>query len=139
MKIVKQWNNEDSEFIRKNVIEHNMASLPEEVKSPVENVSFVVRDENEQIVGGVTGTMFWQHLHVDFLWVDELIREDGYGTKLMKEMEQWAREKKCRLMVVDTFSFQAPGFYRKLGFQEFGVVEDHPKGYKQYYFEKRLS
>jgi GNAT superfamily N-acetyltransferase len=60
------------------------------------------------------------------------------GSQLLNEIEQLAKEKGCRLICLDTFSFQAPGFYKKHGYKVFGVLEDHPKGFNQYFLEKRL-
>ncbi|WP_088013510.1 GNAT family N-acetyltransferase [Gottfriedia acidiceleris] len=138
MKIVQQWIQEDSDFIRKKVIEFNAKNLPNELVAPSENISFVVRNEQEEIVGGITGRMYWHHLSIDFLWVSEEYRHEGFGSQLINQMEEFAIENGCRLIKVDTFSFQAPKFYKKHGFKVFGKIEDHPKGYNQYYFEKRL-
>ncbi len=125
MKIVQQWVQEDSDYIRE--------------KTPSEKVSFIVRNEKEEIVGGVTAIIFWHHVHVDFLWVSEEYRHEGYGTKLIKLIEEFAIEKECRLINLDTFSFQAPAFYKKHGYKVIGVSEDHPKGHNHYYLEKRLK
>lgn len=138
MHISKQEVQEDREFIRNKVIEHNGASLPEEQKSPKEGISFIARDENGEIIGGVTGTAYWGHMHIDFLWVDPEVRGQRIAEQLMQQMEEYSRTQNYSLMVVETFSFQAPGFYRKQGFQEFGVLEDHPKGHSKHFFEKRL-
>jgi hypothetical protein len=54
-------------------------------------------------------------------------------------MEAAALEKGCRLIFLDSFSFQAPEFYKKNGFEVFGKIEDHPKGYDQYFLIKRLE
>ncbi|PEJ57473.1 GNAT family N-acetyltransferase [Bacillus sp. AFS002410] len=138
MKIVKQWVQEDSDFIRKKVIEYNSNNLPDEKNAPSENVSFVIRNDQDDIVGGITGRIYWHHLSIEFLWVSEDYRHEGFGSNLIKQMEEFAIEKDCRLIKVDTFSFQAPAFYKMHGYKVFGVIEDHPKGYNQYYFEKRL-
>lgn len=138
LKIIQQENQEDRDFIRSKVIEHNRESLPGEAKKEFGQISFIARDEEGNIIGGITGTYFWQNMHIDFLWVDTAARGQRIAEQLMQRMEEYAREKKCRLMIVDTFSFQAPGFYAKQGFLEFGVVEDHPAGHSQHYFEKRL-
>ncbi|MFB7139199.1 GNAT family N-acetyltransferase [Gottfriedia sp. NPDC056225] len=138
MKIVKQWVQEDSDFIRKKVIEYNSNNLPDEKNVLSENISFVIRNDQEDIVGGITGRIYWHHLSIEFLWVSEDYRHEGFGSKLIKQMEEFAIEKDCRLIKVDTFSFQAPEFYKNHGFKVFGVIEDHPNGHNQYYFEKRL-
>ncbi len=139
MKITKQWDQADNQFIRRKLIDYNGSCLPKETKNPFENVSFVLRNEKEESVGGITGTIFWAHLHIDLLWVDERFRSKGYGLQLMEQMEAYARTQGCRLILLDTFSFQAPEFYKRLGFQVLGTVEDHPKGYQLYYLEKRLT
>ncbi len=97
MNIVEQWKQKDSDFIRKKVIEHNMRELPENLKTPNENISFVLKDESGNINGGITANMFWHHMHVEFLWVDENLRGEGYGRVLLEKMEQLALKKGCRL------------------------------------------
>lgn len=139
MKITMGQDRKDSELIRQKVIEHNMNMLPDEVKTPVEHMNFVLRDEAGTIQGGLTATVFWGHLHVDFLWVDESLRGQGQGSALIEQMEQAAKEKSCRLITLDTFSFQAPDFYKRNGYEVFGVLEDHPKGFSQYFLQKRLD
>ncbi|WP_459503008.1 GNAT family N-acetyltransferase [Bacillus sp. C1] len=128
----------DSEYIKNKVIQYNMSVLPGEVKQTLEHVSVVLKDDAGKIFGGITGTMYFYHLHIDFLWIDESVRQEGYGSQLLHKIEEIAKEKNCRLILLDSFSFQAPGFYKKHGYREFGVVEDHPKGYSQHFLEKRL-
>lgn len=139
MNLSDQWNPQDSEFIRNKVIEHNMKNLPDEAKSPVEQLSFILKDDGGTILGGITATTFWRHLHVDFLWVDERLRGQGQGQALLEKMERAAKDKGCRLITLDTFSFQAPGFYKRNGYEVFGMLEDHPKGFKQYFLQKRIT
>ena len=139
MKITQQWNQEDSDYIRKKVIEHNLSKLPDEVKHPVKNISYVLRDEENRILGGITGTIFWYHLHIDFLWVDESLRGEGYGKELLAKIEDFARENNCKLIQLDTFSFQAPNFYQKFGYEVVGIIKEHPTiENQQYYLSKRL-
>lgn len=139
MEITQQEIAEDRDFIRKKVIEHNNASLPEEEKSQFEQMSFIVRNDAGEIIGGLTATGFWRHLHIDFLWVAPEARGQRIAEKLMAQAEVYARSKGHRLMVVDTLSFQAPEFYKKQGFSEFGVIADFPEGHSHHYFEKWLN
>lgn len=97
-----------------------------------------MKNEKEEIVGGITAITFWHHVHVDFLWVSEEYRHEGYGSNLMNLIEEFAIEKECRLIKLDTFSFQAPNFYKKHGYKVIGVSKGHPKGHNHYYLEKRL-
>jgi hypothetical protein len=38
-----------------------------------------------------------------------------------------------------TFTFQAPAFYAKHGFEVIAVVDDHPRGHKNLLMRKRLG
>ncbi|RWZ58603.1 GNAT family N-acetyltransferase [Halobacillus fulvus] len=139
MDIVKQWKTEENDFIRKKVIEHNMKQLPDELKTPNENISFILKDDAGNIQGGITLNMFWHHMHIDFLWVNERLRGEGYGRALLEKAEEFAQERGCRFIYLDTFSFQAPEFYKSNGYEVFGVLEDHPKGFNQYFLQKRFE
>lgn len=140
MIITQQWDQKDSEYIRKKVIEHNLSNLPDDVKHPVKNISFILRDEEGEILGGITGTVFWCHLHIDFLWVDKSLRGKGYGKELLLKIEDFAKENKCNLIQLDTFSFQAPAFYQKYGYEVVGMIDEHPiKESQQFYLKKKLG
>ncbi|MDX9667931.1 GNAT family N-acetyltransferase [Pseudomonas sp. P5_152] len=104
-----------------------------------QEIALLVRDEHsEAILGGLYGKMFYQWLFIDLLSVQEQLRGQGIGARLMHMAEQLARDKGCIGMYLDTFEFQAPGFYSKLGFTEVGQIVDYPPGSKRYFFQKRL-
>ncbi|MGQ8812521.1 GNAT family N-acetyltransferase [Bacillus sp. NA_165.1] len=138
MKHIENGTRIEGEYIKNKVIQYNMSILTDEVKQPMEEVSLVVKNEEGKIFGGVTGTMYFYHPYIDFLWVDKSARHDGWGSQLLHKIEEIAKEKGCRLILLDSFSFQAPEFYKKHGYREYGIVEDHPKGHSQHFFEKRL-
>lgn len=138
MRIIQESNEEVSQYIRERLIAYNAEQLPAEVKSKKETAAFTVRDEAGRIVGGVTCTLFWQHMHIDFLWVEETKRKEGLGAKLLAEAENFAKQKGARLIKLDSFSFQAPRFYEKHGYTVYGKLEDHPVGHTQYFLVKRL-
>ncbi len=79
MKIERTDNQSDKEYIREKLIEYNMSQLPDHLKTPKESICFTVSSEDGDIVGGLTGTMYWQHVHIDFLWVHEDYRSKGTG------------------------------------------------------------
>ncbi|MBV9813184.1 MAG: GNAT family N-acetyltransferase [Acetobacteraceae bacterium] len=89
--------------------------------------------------GGFWGCTLFGWLSIQMLVVPPALRGSGIGTALMLTAEAEARARGCRGAYVDTFSFQAPGFYRKLGYREFGVLRDLPPGYEQVFFCKRLD
>ena len=107
--------------------------------STQEPVALLVRDESGEILGGLHGRVFYQWLYIDLLSVPEQARGQGMGTQLMQMAEDLAREKECIGIWLDTFDFQAPEFYRKLGYSELGQITDYPPGHKRFFFQKRLK
>ncbi|MHC8338640.1 GNAT family N-acetyltransferase [Pseudomonas sp. HLT2-19-2] len=103
-----------------------------------EPIALLVRDDNDEILGGLYGRVFYQWLYIELLSVPEQARGQGMGTKLMQMAEDLAREKECIGVWLDTFDFQAPAFYKKLGYSEFGQIADYPPGHKRFFFQKRL-
>ena len=77
-------------------------------------------------------------LTIDMLWVEEVHRGRGHATALMEEAEQEARRRGATDCVLDTFSFQAPRFYRNRGYREFGRLDDFPAGHRRHYMTKSL-
>jgi GNAT superfamily N-acetyltransferase len=76
-------------------------------------------------------------LFIRYLWVSDSLRGRGIGRELMAGAEAHALERGCHSAWVDTFSFQAPGFYPKLGYEVFGEL-DYPPGHKRIFLRKRL-
>jgi GNAT superfamily N-acetyltransferase len=94
--------------------------------------------ERETIVAGLAGETYSGWLFIRYLWVSETLRSKGIGRELMSGAEARAFERGCHSAWVDTFSFQAPGFYRTLGYEVFGEL-DYPPGRKRIFFQKRLA
>lgn len=84
---------------------------------PIEPFAFFIRDEKSQVVGGCNGNIGYGWVYVDQLWVNESLRGQGYGTKLMQAVERLAREKDCISAAVNTMDWEALDFYKKLGFK----------------------
>jgi GNAT superfamily N-acetyltransferase len=72
------------------------------------------------------------------LVVPAALRGQGLGAALLHAAEAEARAGCCRGAHVDSFSFQAVGFYEKCGYVQFGLLPDYPPGYSQHYLFKRL-
>ncbi|NMX73370.1 GNAT family N-acetyltransferase [Pseudomonas sp. WS 5532] len=107
---------------------------------PSETVGILLRDPaSQEVVGGLYGEISFGWLFIELLSIPDQMRTQGTGTRLMRAAEDLARERSCEGIWLDTFSFQAPGFYRKQGFTEFGHIADFPPGHKRHFFHKRLS
>ncbi|HEX8906994.1 MAG TPA: GNAT family N-acetyltransferase [Longimicrobiaceae bacterium] len=104
-----------------------------------QTIRFFLRDAAGTVAGGLIADMLWGWMFVQVLWVAEAHRGGGHGTALMRRAEDEARRRGCRAMWLDTFTFQAPEFYRKLGFTEFGRLGDFPPGYARHFMMKPLD
>ena len=103
-----------------------------------QRLCFVVRAPDGEIVGGVIGATYWEWLHLDLIWLREEVRGHGYGHRLLTAAEEEARRRGARNAYLDTFSFQAPGFYRDHGYVVFGQLDDFPPGHQRYFLRKPL-
>ncbi len=99
---------------------------------------FVLRGPDHEIVGGVIGATYWNWLHVDLMWVKEELRGQGYGQQLLQLAEDEARRRGAKNAFLDTFSFQAPDFYKKYGYEIFGTLANFPTGHQRFYLTKAL-
>ncbi|MET9430865.1 GNAT family N-acetyltransferase [Streptomyces sp. NPDC003036] len=95
--------------------------------------------ETGEVVGGLTGWTWGGLGAVDMLWVREDQRGTGLGSRLMRAAEDEARRRGCGRMTVSSYTFQAPPFYRRLGYVETGRVRGVPGGHVDVYFEKPLE
>ncbi len=77
-------------------------------------------------------------LYIDVFWLDESVRRQGWGEKILQTAEEEARGRGCHRVYLDTLDFQALPFYQKYGYSVFGVLDDFPLGHKRYYLQKAL-
>ena len=99
----------------------------------------LARDADGELAGGVSGRTLYGWLLIHVVWVREDLRGTGLGARLMTLAEAEAIRRGCTGAQVDTVTFQAPGFYTRLGYREVGTVKDFPPGYRRHFFEKRLQ
>jgi GNAT superfamily N-acetyltransferase len=92
-----------------------------------------------EILGGLWGETMFSHLHVDVLFVPEALRGMGVGRRMMSQAEDEAVRRGCCGAWLDTFSFQARGFYERLGYTVFGTIEDCPPGHSRLFLKKALG
>ncbi|MDQ1020340.1 GNAT family N-acetyltransferase [Streptomyces afghaniensis] len=104
-----------------------------------EPLSVRVTDEAGDLIGGLTAWTWGSLPCVDMLWVRADQRHAGWGGRLMRAAEEEAVRRGCTDMTVSTYSFQAPGFYPRLGFRERARIEGVPGGHEDVCFHKRLS
>lgn len=88
-------------------------------------VAFVANDK-ECFAGAIVAGLFWGALHIKYIYVESEYRGKGVGALLMEYALKYGRDKACPFAFVETMSFQALDFYRKIGFE----LEFTRSGYK---------
>ena len=104
-----------------------------------EPLAVFLYDDGGKIVGGLAGRIWDGVLDISILWVHEEHRGEGYGRRLMAAAEAEGVKRGCELAELRTFEYQAPEFYRRLGYEEYNVVEGWPRGHRRHFFRKRLG
>ena len=105
----------------------------------IEALAVLLKDEAQRTIGGLWGTTVFRWLVVEYVLVPDECRGLGIGRDLMQRAEAIARQRNCIGIWLDTYTFQARGFYEKLGFTVFGAVEEHPPGQQRLFLKKRLT
>jgi GNAT superfamily N-acetyltransferase len=101
--------------------------------------NFVLRSARGEVLGGLLAVIWGEWLRVGVLWVSEVARRQGHGSRLLQAAESYARERGCLGVFLDTFSFQARPFYERHGYAVFATQEDNPKGHARHFLEKRFA
>lgn len=104
-----------------------------------ETVASFVNSEAGYVVGGILGEINWGWMHIRGLWVDETIRNGGWGTTLLDSLEQYALSKGISNVRLETTTFQALDFYLKAGYSVFGELPNMPMGHISYFLQKQLG
>jgi GNAT superfamily N-acetyltransferase len=99
----------------------------------------VTHPESGEVLGGLFGATGYGYLHVDMLFVPESLRGAGLGSRLMQQAEDEAARRGCRGSYLDTFDFQARGFYERIGYTVFGQIDDMPAGHTRFFLRKSLD
>ena len=126
----------DVQYLEDRIYEFNSAATG---ITDGEWLTIFVRDDDHRIVAGISGNTWGGCAEIRQFWVEEARRKQGLGTRLLRAAEQEARRRGCGQMLLMTFSFQAPTFYAKHGFEVMAVVDDHPRGHKNLLLRKRLG
>lgn len=99
----------------------------------------VARSDTSEVLGGLFGATAYGYLHVDMLFVPQSLRGHGLGSRLMQQAEDEALRRGCNGAYLDTFDFQARGFYERIGYTVFGQIDDMPPGHTRFFLRKLLA
>ena len=106
--------------------------------SSVKNNNFLAFD-NDKLIGGAIGFVEFNWYFLDLLYIDEEYRNRNIGTNLIKEIEKFALEEHLTGVRMETWNFQAKGFYEKNGYSVFGEIKDCPPGTIDYHLKKEFK
>jgi GNAT superfamily N-acetyltransferase len=127
---------DEATYVRNQLIAFNAKHVP---NGTYEEINLCMKNDSGAVIAGLNGAICWNWMEIDILWVDETHRGEGMGSLLLAEAERIARDNQCSFIKLNTFSFQAPDFYRKYGYEVIAIIEDAPDGYRHYFFKKQLD
>ena len=130
------WPREAAAVVDLGLDTHNNTAAP---LQDVQALACIAQDADGSVRGGAMGRTWGQCCELQQLWVDETLRLQGQGRRLMQAFEQAAMARGCTTFYLDTFSFQAPDFYRALGYQPVLTLSGYTGGVEKYTMLKRLS
>ncbi|UCI28237.1 GNAT family N-acetyltransferase [Mesorhizobium sp. B2-8-5] len=96
-------------------------------------------DDAGKVLGGLWGRTEMGLLFLDMFFLPEHLRGQSHGTRLLALVEAEAKRRGCSGAVVETSSFQAPGFYTRHGYQEFGRVDFGVGGHARIFLHRHLA
>ncbi len=130
---------QEVDLIHARLEEYNRLQTNGEYDEPGAEISLVLKSPEGTVIGGITASTIFRVMHLEALWVSKEHREQGHGSRLVLQAEQVGFEKGCVASQTQSFSFQAPGFYQKIGYQVLGIYDGYPDGITEYTLMKRLG
>lgn len=138
-------NNECKNIIHTNLRKNNIKkckwlknNVSENIELPtIKQKNFLAFDDNK-LIGGAIGFIEYNWYFLDLLYLNEEYRGKNIGTKLIKKIEEYAIKENLTGIRMETWDFQARGFYEKNGYTVFAEIKNCPPGTVDYYLKKEL-
>lgn len=127
---------EDAQFLEDQLYDFNSAQTG---RDDGQLFAFLVRNEKQEIVAGLSGWTWAYACEIRTLWVHPTWRGQGYGRDLLKSAEQEAQARGCSVMLISSYSFQAPAFYQKVGYTLAWQLNDFPPGHSYCFLVKHFT
>lgn len=136
---IKRVNEEDSRIGKFIDEEFSAYGEQDNVDLNYNEFCFIAESDDGEILGVITGRAYYNELHIDDLIIYKSHRKCGLGSKLVSAVEeafQNAGYDKITLMI---FGFQAPEFYKRLGYTIEFIREDKNSNLYKYFLAKHIT
>ncbi len=124
----------DNDVVKEGLIKSYEAQFGERDKE----LSIFLKSDSGKVFGGIQAIFDSEAIYIEALWIEENLRKQGYGKKLLAAAEGEAIENGCRFSLVDTWDFQAEEFYLKNGYEKIGELENYWHGHSKLFLRKKL-
>lgn len=101
-------------------------------------LSIFLKRNDGTIYAGLHGHSWAGVCEIKTLWIADSERGKGLGSRLLAAAEEEARRRGCHVIHLASFTFQAPDFYERHGFQQLVRLEDFPRGQANILLAKTL-
>ena len=125
----------DKQDIYEELLKYNLEHIE---SKDVQELGIFLENEEGIKEAGLIGKTHGNWLIIDYLWVSENLRGKDIGSEIINKAEAEAKLRGCKYVFLNTFSFQAEGFYLKLGYQKIFALDEYPVTGKRHYFIKKL-
>jgi GNAT superfamily N-acetyltransferase len=103
-------------------------------------LAVLVRDPaSHDVIGGILARTSLGLLFIDLVFLPESLRGQQIGTRMLRLVEEEAVRRGCRAAVLYTINFQAPEFYERHSWREFGRIPCDPPGTSRVFMTKDLD
>lgn len=136
--ITLESNDSDYNHVCNQLYEYNVRATNGLLKQPGKDINLYLKDESDQVVGGLFCETWLLGLYLDVFWISDEYRNKGYGKIMLTEAERLGRELGCIFAHTCTFSYQSPEFYKRMGYEVFAVNDEYPGDIQQFFLKKKL-
>ena len=136
--IIKELNEIDEiigNFINEEFSKYGIAN---NISLNYDDYCFVIENKENELIGIISGHAYYNEVHISNLIINNEYRGKGLGRKLMEKVENHFKDKGYNHITVSTFKFQAPDFYKKLGYNIEFISNNENELLNKYYFKKKL-
>ncbi|MFE4711649.1 MULTISPECIES: GNAT family N-acetyltransferase [Paenibacillus] len=138
IKITTDGKDTDYDQMCNNLYEYNVRATNGLLKKPGKDINLYLKDDSGNVVGGLFCETWLCGLYLDVFWIADEYRGKGYGKIMIAEAERLGKELGCIFAHTCTFTYQAPEFYKRMGYEVFAVNDEYPEGIKQFFLKKKL-